>query len=438
MTLIRSGADSYVSAHGDTSYGVEHYDLALTYALRRNHLDARATLTVVAHEPLQRIDLDLQHLHVDKVLVDGRPAKHSHLRGRLSVRLLHELPAGGRVEVVVLYSGNPKPIRKRHLGTAGWEELEDGVIVAGQPHGAPSWFPCNDRPSDKASYFIEVTTSSDYVVVANGELAASTRHGRTTTWAYRQDEPMAPYLATVQIGKYEVQEVDGAPVPTRLVAPRRLRERLDDAFGRQADMIATFEKLFGPYPFSGYTVVVTDDDLEIPLESQSLSTFGANLVRSDWGAVRLVAHELSHQWFGNCLTATSWKDIWLHEGFACYSEWLWSEECGEDTTHERAVAHWEKLSDLPQDLQLSDPGPDLMFDDRVYKRGALCLHALRLTVGDETFFDVLRGWVAEHRNGGVETADFTSFVEARAGGGVRALFRAWLDELELPPLPPRR
>ena len=77
--------------------------------------------------------------------------------------------------------------------------------------------------------------------------------------------------------------------------------------------------------------MVTDDDLEIPLESQGLSTFGANFLTADWDAVRLVAHELSHQWFGNSLTLGRWQDIWLHEGFACYAEWLWSEESGGPT-----------------------------------------------------------------------------------------------------------
>ena len=81
------------------------------------------------------------------------------------------------------------------------------MIVAGQPHGAPTWFPCNDRPDDKASYSITVTTAADYTVVANGELAEKKRGSSTVTWRYEQVEPMATYLATVQIGRYELRPV---------------------------------------------------------------------------------------------------------------------------------------------------------------------------------------------------------------------------------------
>ena len=432
---LRAGADEYVSGHGDTSYDVTHYDLDLTYSVRRNHLEGRATLTVAAVEETARLELDLHALHVQKVTVDGAAVKHSDRRNRLIVRLAAPLSPGDEVEVVVRYSGSPKPVRKRHLGTAGWEELTDGVIVAAQPHGAPSWFPCNDRPSNKASYRIALTTGSDYVVIANGSLVDQDRGTRTTTWVYEQRQPMATYLATVQIGRYDVVDVKGARVPLRTVVPPALRDRFDSAFGRQADMIDYFSDLFGDYPFDGYAVVVTEDDLEIPLESQALSTFGANFLRPDWDAVRLVAHELSHQWFGNSLTVSAWKDIWLHEGFACYAEWLWSEQSGGRATHEHATEHWERLDRLDQDVVLSDPGPELMFDDRVYKRGALFLHALRLTVGDDAFFDLLSSWVEQHAYGSVTTEMFVDFLRDRTGQDLDELVEDWLFETALPALP---
>ena len=104
-------------------------------------------------------------------------------------------------------------------------------------------------------------------------------------------------------------------------------------------MMKLFVKLFGPYPLStGYTVVVTDDDLEIPLEAQGISIFGANHCDGTRSSERLIAHELAHQWFGNSVTVRRWRDIWLHEGFACYAEWLWSEESGGRSADELGAA----------------------------------------------------------------------------------------------------
>lgn len=428
-------ADPYLPGHGDPSWGATHYALDLVYDIDGNRLRATATIEAVAGEDLERVVLDLAHLDVTKVKVDGRlPAKYRTREGRLVITLATPLAEGATFTMVVSYSGNPRPLAEKHHGEAGWEELTDGVIVAGQPHGAPTWFPCNDRPDDKASYAIAVTTHPDYHVVANGLLGSRKRHGSSVTWSYTQDEPMATYLATVQIGRYDARELD-ATVPMYAVVPHDAGSGVDDAFGRQPEMLATFAELFGDYPFPLYTVVVTGDDLEIPLESQSLSTFGRNFLTSEWESVRLVAHELSHQWFGNTVTLGAWRDIWLHEGFACYAEWLWSERSGGDAADVHARTHHERLAGLDQDLLLSDPGPELMFDDRVYKRGALTLHALRLTVGDDAFFGLLQAWVAAHRGGTVSTADFLAHAASHTGEDLDELFEEWLNELELPELP---
>ena len=271
-----------------------------------------------------------------------------------------------------------------------------------------------------------------------GAQPASTSLGSasTTRWVYEQHEPMATYLATVQIGRYVVHPVAGASVPMTAVLPQSLLPRYDRAFGRQPEMLDFYARLFGPYPFAGYTVVITEDELDIPLEAQGMSTFGSNFLTSDWDNVRLVAHELSHQWFGNAVTASSWRHIWLHEGFACYCEWLWSEESGGRSADARARDHWAKLAARPQDLLLGDPGPDLMFDDRVYKRGALLLHALRLSVGDETFFALLRTWIEKHRYGSVTSEMFESLSERVAGRPLADLFDSWLRQRALPALPP--
>jgi aminopeptidase N len=181
-------------------------------------------------------------------------------------------------------------------------------------------------------------------------------------------------------------------------------------------------------------VVVTDDQLEIPLEAQGLATFGSNHMEQGWKAQRLIAHELAHQWFGNSLTLRAWRDIWLHEGFACYSEWLWSEFSGGRPAASHAREHWNRLAHLPQDLVLTDPGPDLMFDDRVYKRGALALHSLRLAAGDAMFFELVRSWATVNAHRTVTTGDFVAHVQLQAGHPLARHLDPWLFEKPLPRL----
>jgi aminopeptidase N len=435
-------ADPYLPGHGDPSYAVSRYELDLHVGLAGNRLDGEARLHVTAQQPTARLVLDLATLKASKVRVEGaRLRRYAQRENRLVLDLTDEVAAGVELVLTIRYGGHPGPIVDRDLGEAGWEELHDGLIVAAQPHGAPTWFPCNDRPDNKASYRIAVACDSGYTVVSNGRLSEHRRRGSTQTWVFEQDEPMATYLATLQIGRYRDWPPPGPPltdVPLRIIGPADLDPTaFSAAFAGQQRMLEVFTRLFGPYPFASYAVVVTDDDLEIPLESQTLSTFGRNYVSGEWWATRLIAHELAHQWFGNAVTLSSWRDIWLHEGFACYCEWLWSEESGGESADHHARQHWKRLEGLDQELVLADPGPDLMFDDRVYKRGALALHALRTEVGDEAFFGLLRQWVAERAGTSVTTDDFLDTGAAHTGRDVRALLFPWLYERALPELPAR-
>ncbi|WP_245642810.1 M1 family metallopeptidase [Piscicoccus intestinalis] len=437
------GNETYVPGHGDRRYAVHSYDLDLTVKLAGNHVRGRAELVITPtaspDEPtgdLDRFRLDLHGLKVDGVTVDGKPAKHTRRGDHVHVSPKQPVPAGGHARVVVRYSGNPSQVRGID-GLAGWEELDDGVIVASQPHGAPSWFPCNDRPDDKAAYRIAVSTDSGYRVVANGTLVETVRRSSRATWVYEQPEPMATYLATVQIGRYEQFDLEhtdgpGGAVPITVHHPASLlRQVRSGPMARHRDMMAAFADAFGPYPFARYDVVVTPDVLEIPLEAQTMSIFGRTFVRAGWEQERLVAHELAHQWFGNAVTLGAWRDIWLHEGFACWSEWLWSERSGGHTAAELARDHHRRLAREPQDLYLVDPTPELMFDDRVYKRGGVLVQALREYVGDGAFFEFLRGWCARHRFGTVSTEGFVAQAAAELGLAPD-WFDPWLQHRALP------
>jgi len=425
--------DRYLPDTGNEGYLVSDYDLELTYRPGANRLEGWARITLRPTRTLRSFSFDLAGLTVSKVLIDGKAVARFATRGRkLHVSAAKPLPDDADIVVSVRYAGNPTPARGP-WGDVGWEELTEGSLVAAQPNGAATWFPCNDHPSNKATFTTTITVDSPFYVLCNGTLTSRRTGASQTTWRYEQSEPMATYLATVQIGNYELVQL--AAQPRQLaVLPPKLGVRFHYDFARQPTIMETFERLFGPYPFDNYTVIVTDDDLDIPIEAQGISVFGANHLDAERGYERLVAHELAHQWFGNSVTLREWRHIWLNEGFACYAEWLWSEASGGDSAQELATRQHKRLAGLDQDLIIADPGPELMFDDRVYKRGALALHGLRTAIGDDAFFDVVRSWTATYRHSVADTDDFLALV----GDDAAQVLKPWLFEANLPKMPAGR
>jgi aminopeptidase N len=431
--------DPYAPHRGSDQHHVDRYGLELTYRVRPNRLDGVATLDVVLDADVDAVELDLVHLRASRVTVDGSPARFTHAGDRLRVRLGRTAVRGTALRLAITYGGRPRP-SVGPWGDVGWEELTEGSLVAGQPDGAPTWFPCNDSLLHKATFEITVTADAGYVVAANGPLLDVTRRASTRTWRFGPTAPMCTYLATVLVGRFD--EVDLVPpgetaraVPQSALVHAAQRDDARTDLDRHAAVMRAFEERFGPYPFpEGYRVVVTEDELEIPLEAQGLSVFGANHVDGEGTWDRLVAHELAHQWFGNSVSVARWQDIWLNEGLACYAEWLWSEADGREPADAHARSARARLASLDQDLVLADPGPELMFDDRLYKRGALTVHAVRLSLGDDAFFDLLRRWTHDHRYGSVTTDDLRDLVR-EVRDDLDPLLDAWLLGAALPELP---
>lgn len=451
-TPIPGTRDTYTGVDFNLGFHVRHYDLALEYRVEPNHLSGTAQLSLVSYEALPQLTLDLSaSLRVSKVRAVGSAGtaisvdRFAQSRNKLRVSFTEPVPVDQEFSLAITYSGTPRPIRTR-WGTLGWEELTNGSLVASQPCGAPSWFPCDDTPDEKALYDIRISTDNPFTVIANGQLVNKRRRGSRTNWHYRVLNPMATYLATVQVGEYQRLSLGSVPAAGGAVSvdawyPHAKRQPVSVDFADQARMLQLYSELFGPYPFPGYQVVITEDPLEIPLEAQGLSIFGTNHADGQHSWERLIAHELSHQWFGNSLGLAQWEDIWLNEGFACYCEWLWFEHAHGIPAQENARRHYDILRRLPSDITVGSPGPTLMFDDRVYKRGALTVHALRCLLGDTAFFRTVQRYVTAGTHSVVEPIDLRNEVlrtcheEGIDPAEFEALWRAWLLETALPPLP---
>ncbi|WP_119698473.1 M1 family metallopeptidase [Microbacterium halotolerans] len=429
----------YTPHSGDSSYRVEHCALDIDYTPRTNRLAGRAQMRIEVVEQTRSLRVDLVGLQAGKVRVDGRPqrkvAQNDH---GITVKPGRRLEAGEQLLLEIEYSGRPRPRRSR-WGALGWEELEEGAMVAAQPIGAPTWFPCNDRVDDRARYDIRFTTDREFFAAATGVPGPVESAGGKRTWSFSSDVPTATYLLALHVGPYQqypqTSEIASGELRWRLVTPPAQHGTMLEAFADVPRMIETFEDWFGPYPQSDLTVVVTSEELEIPLESQGLVTFGANHAGPD--EQRLIAHELAHQWFGNSVGIGAWGDIWLNEGFACFSEWVWSEASGGQSIADMAEAHHARLAELPQDLVLGDPGADDMFDDRVYKRGALLLEALRRTTGHQRFRALMREWATGMAHTLATQDAFFALAGSHTDVPLEAFRRSWLVETALPDLPAR-
>ena len=322
--------------------------------------------------------------------------KYSHQHGKLIVTPQHKIPAGGALSITVAVRGyaetDPRAVGRGRLGGA----RPRATLVASQPNGAASWFPCDDHPE-----FQSAATASrsppirPYYAVANGTLVRKQTKCEPDDLGLRADRAdgdLSGHHSDRPVRDTDSVGAEAGP-HARRSSRRGCAQRSTYDFGRQPQMMEFFTELFGPYPFADYTVVVTDDELEIPLEAQGISIFGANHCDGRRGAERLVAHELAHQWFGNSLTLGQWRDIWLHEGFACYAEWIWSENSGgpigRPTRDAARIRAWPVSR---RTSSIGDPGPaaDVRRPGLQARRADSARAARRL--GDEKFFELIRQW----------------------------------------------
>ena len=249
---------------------------------------------------------------------------------------------------------------------------------------------------------------------------------------------MASYLTTVVIGDYRLHETEHRGAPLVVAVHADLPATIDEQLLRSGEIADVLAGWFGPYPFQAYGgVALSDNRIRYALETQSRPVYGPVFLSGGQDASWVIAHELAHQWFGNSVSIKGWDDLWLNEGFATYAEWLWSQHTGADTVQELFDLYWDGPGAEPQFwvTPAGDPGPEQMFSHAVYERGAMALHALRLTVGDETFFRIVRTWAAAKRDSNASTEEFIAHCEGIAGRPLGEFFDPWLFGTERPPDP---
>lgn len=439
-----SGGDPYFPESGNSGYDVGHYDISLSYTPSHPEIRATAIITSRATTDLAAFNLDFVGLTIDRLTVDGAPAAFTRAEPELTVIPKRAIASGRPFVTKVEYHGVPQPVKDPSesapagASELGWTRNSDGrVFVVSEPIGSRTWYPSNDFPGDKARYDIKVDVPDTVAVASNGVLTRGPATQGRSTWHWNMAEPMATYLATVVIAPMREQQTQ-SPAGVKILNffPDDIYDENVKDFAKTGAMIDYFSGLFGPYPFSAYGEVVISDQLGYALENQTMSIFASDMLGRDIEAEATVAHELAHQWFGDSVGIRRWSDIWLNEGFASYCEYLWRAHVDSSYDIDRAMAQLRAGSESHLSRP-HDPGKEGLFSSATYLRGALTLHALRVTAGDDVFFRILKAWTVKYRDSTATTAEFIALANETTGRDLTTFFHNWLDTPQVPPLPTR-
>jgi len=271
-------------------------------------------ITARATQNVSRFDLDFRWSQqgIRQVLVNGTAASFA----REGVQELVVTPAAGLVQgrtftVTVAYAGTPLVITDPDRSIEGWVPTDDGAFVVNEPQGSPGRYPVNDNPRDKATFDFRVTVPEGLTAMANGKLMSNDTSGGKTTWVWRETDPMAPYLATTTLGKFDLSTSMTNGIPTYVAVDPQLAK--GQVLSKLPEVVEFYSSLYGPYPFNAVGAIV--DSAKVvgySLETQTKPSFP--YVPNE----ATLVHELAHMWYGDSVTLTTWPDMWLHEGFATW------------------------------------------------------------------------------------------------------------------------
>jgi aminopeptidase N len=420
--------DPFFPLAGNGGYDVSHYGLDLSYEPASNQLTGTVTITAAATQDLSRFDLDLRGYTISRLDVDGRAATFTRDGQELIVTPRTGIRSGTEFSVVVGYGGTPTVVTDPDFSIEGWVPTDDGAFVVGEPQGSPAWYPVNDNPRDKAAYDFSVSVPAGLTVMANGVLVSHVTSSGRTTWVWHEADPMAPYLATATLGRFDLTISTAGGVPSYVAVDPQLPT--GNVLRKLPEIVDYYRSIYGPYPFTAAGAIVDSArDVGYSLETQTKPVFDRMPDETT------LAHEQSHMWFGDSVTLTEWPDIWLHEGFATWSEWIWSEHEGNASAHQlfehyyNTPAHDVRFWTPPP----GDPGTAFyLFNGTIYVRGAMTLEALREKVGELAFFQIMRSWATQNSYGNVTTAQFIALSEQLSGMELDDFFDVWLYETEKP------
>jgi hypothetical protein len=425
------------SLHG---FDVISYYVDIEIDDQENYIEGYVQTELLAQENLEYVEYNLVGLEVESVLIDGVNANYTYENDIISIPV--DVENNQQFTSKVFYSGYPQLSDDGY--NIGMVFRPNMVFTISDPNATRNWFPCYDHPWDKAIVSFNVTCRDDWVAACNGLQGQTIDNGDgTKSYEWLGENPMSTYLAVIHIAPYSLIEQtftkeNGQVIPIQHFVQNNIYEDCLVDFERVPEMMQAYSDAYGEYPFEKYGQAIVNMQTYGAMEHQTMTTLGVSYIDgSPNDPEYTVAHELSHHWFGNCLTPFTWKDVWLSEGFATYSEAVWANYLlGYDAMIEYVNIN---IQNYYKNWQNS-AGPQVIYDPEYleyftppsYEKAASVLHMLRLELGDEVFWNMIQTWYAENQYGNIVTEEFIAHCQDISGLDLSQFFEQWIYSSGIP------
>ncbi len=413
---------------------VQHYDFSLALNDDSNSIRGTAVITVLFRTNAQQFQLDLAErnkmgkgMAVLSVSERNQPVPFTQDSSHISLQTAGM--AGSQHSYTIRYEGIPA----------------DGLIIANNKYGhrgffgdnwpnrAHNWLPCVDDPSDKATLDWRITAPDHYQVVANGALQeerALPNHLKLTHW--KESSPLSPKIMVIGVANFAIDHPgDAMGVPVWNYVYPENKEVGFKAYAYPLQILPFYITHIGPYPFEKCGNVQSKTRFG-GLENAGAIFYFENSVTSP-AVESLMAHEIAHQWFGDCATETKWEHLWLSEGFATYMTHCYLENKYGPDTLKKGMAK-DRSTTIAFEKKRLTPIVDTtvngdymaLLNPNSYEKGGWVLHMLRHRVGDTLFWKGISAYYATYRNTNANSADFEKIMEKVSGADLQSFFRQWL------------
>lgn len=422
------------------SIDVVHYTIYLKIPdIKKNYIEGQCEITLTPKiAATNRISLDLLGLNVKEITFDNQKLTYKQQKEQIKITIPQKITPDDTLKLIVNYDGKPQQDQR----WGGFYNQNDyifnyGVGMAAQPPCfGRVWFPCNDSFTDKATYNITINVNKKYVAASCGILIEKTLEAnKTQNWHWQTKHQLPTYLIAFAVGDYEIYtdnfQLKKRTIPVEIYYPPKLKSQVAGSFKTLEKQVQAYEYYFGDYVWEkiGYVLVPMYSGA---MEHSTLISLGTNFIDGTLNYEDLIAHELSHNWFGNLVTCASEADMWLNEGWATYCESLMKEQLyGLDAYKKNVrINHYNVLTRT----HIYDEGyraiyglpHKFTYGSTVYDKGADVLHTLKNYIGDSLFFQITRNYLNDFAYKNINTQTYLNYYNQQSNINLNSFFNHWV------------